>query len=116
MNDKNKDNLVYVRHILDAIKAIKFYTEGMDFKEFKKDQKTVDAIVRQFEIIGEATRHITTAYRECHTQVAWQKMVSMRNFLAHEYLRIDLDIIWDTVKKQLPELKKLLTPLLKEKK
>lgn len=113
MNDNRKDNLVYIRHILDAISAIQSYTEGMNVKKFKEDPKTIDAVVRQFEIIGEATRHIAMSFRERHTEIEWQKMVSMRNFLAHEYLRIDIDIIWDTARKHLPTLKTLLEPLIR---
>jgi uncharacterized protein with HEPN domain len=73
-----------------------------------------DAVIRQFEIIGEATRHITEDYRALHSVIPWQKMVAMRNFLAHDYLNIDIKIIWDTAKNQLPILKKQLETIIKE--
>lgn len=114
MNDKLKNNSDYIRHILDAIGQIGWYIQSADLKEFRNNRMMFDAVVRQFEVIGEAARRIDMDFREKHPEIEWQKMVAMRNFLAHEYLGIDLDIIWDTANNRLPILKSLLLPLVKE--
>lgn len=116
MNDERKNNSVYVRHILDAVKRIGEYTKDADLAEFKRNEMLFDAVIRQFEIIGEATRRISEKYHTLHPEVPWSKMIAMRNFLAHDYLNIDLDIIWDTVKNQLPQLQDSLLPLTSKKK
>ncbi len=115
MNDEKKNNSVYVRHIVDAIEKIGEYTKDADLAEFRRNGMMFDAVIRQFEIIGEATRRTSEKYRALYPEIPWSKMVAMRNFLAHDYLNIDLDIIWDTAKSQLPQLKIQLILLLEKK-
>lgn len=107
-----KDNLIYIKHILDAIDAIEFYIKDVDFDEFTGNRMMFDAVVRGFEIIGEATRNIEMDFRSLYPEVPWHKMVAMRNFLTHEYMVISKAVIWETVRKHLPELKKLLSSIL----
>lgn len=100
-----KDDKVYLKHILDSISRIEEYTEGLGHDGFKKNNLVQDAVVRQIEIIGEATKRISEGYREKHPDVAWKKMAGMRDKLIHGYLGVDLDAVWDTVKKDIPDLK-----------
>ena len=108
-----KDNLIYVKHILDAINAIVSYTGDADFDGFSSNNMMFDAVVREFEIIGEAARNIDMEFRVMYPEVPWHKMVAMRNFLTHEYMVISKQVIWDTVHKNLPSLKNMLENILK---
>jgi len=94
--------------ILDAIEKIERYTRGFDFKQWQQDDKTVDAVVRNIEVIGEAATHLPIEIQEQYKDIPWGMMKGIRNVLAHEYFGIDLKIIWKTVKEDLPALKKLL--------
>ncbi len=84
----------------------------MDFEQFRSDTKTVDAVVRNFEIIGEAAAHVPEEIVADHPEIPWQDMRDMRNVLAHEYFGINENIIWDTIQDDLsrlvPQLKSLL--------
>ncbi len=94
--------------ILEAIDKIERYTYGIGFKEWQKDDKTVDAVVRNIEVIGEAASHLPIEIQEQYQNIPWNMMKGIRNVLAHEYFGIDLKIVWKTVKNDLPVLKKLL--------
>ena len=76
----------------------------MEFPNFSSDRRTILAVVRALEIIGEATRHIPASTRRRFPQVPWQDMVAMRNKLIHEYYGVDLEVLWRTVKEDLPPL------------
>jgi uncharacterized protein with HEPN domain len=106
---------VYVQDILEAIKRIDNYLEGLTFNEFLKDKKTVDAVIRNFAVIGEAAKHIPVSLKRKHPEVAWKRMAGMRDKVIHEYFGVDLHILWDTAKIDLPASKPLLEQLLKEK-
>lgn len=106
---------VYVQDILEAIKRIDNYLEGLTFNEFLKDKKTVDAVIRNFAVIGEAAKHIPVSVKRKHPEVAWKRMAGMRDKVIHEYFGVDLHILWDTAKIDLPASKPLLEQLLKEK-
>ena len=94
--------------ILEAIDKIESYTHGLGFDEWLKDDKTVDAVVRNIEVIGEAASHLPIEIQEQYQDVPWSMMKGIRNILAHEYFGIDLKIIWKTIKEDLPSLKGLL--------
>ena len=98
--------------ILDAIARIERYVEGLTFEQFHADQKTVDAVVRNLEIIGEAVRHLSADRVGTPGAIPWMDIAAMRNILMHEYFGIDLKIIWHTIVADLPELKVQLRGLL----
>jgi len=94
--------------IIEAIDKIGRYVHGLGFEEWQKDEKTIDAVIRNIEIIGEAASHLPLEIQEQYQDIPWVMMKGIRNILAHEYFGIDLKIIWKTVKEDLPTLKKLL--------
>jgi uncharacterized protein with HEPN domain len=101
-----------VSDIIDAIQSILEYVEGMTFDEFAKDRKTIDAVVRNFIVIGEAASHLPDDFIDQHPELPWREMRDMRNIMVHEYFGVDNLIIWDTVKKNLPPVLPLLKQLL----
>ena len=94
--------------IIEAIDKIERYTSGIDFDEWQQDEKTVDAVIRNIEVIGEASSHLPIEIQEQYKDVPWHTMKGIRNIVAHEYFGVDLEIVWKTVKEDLPVLKELL--------
>lgn len=92
------------------------YIEGYSFTEFKKDQKTVDAVIRNFEIIGEASRNLPPEFKNKHPEIPWNEMYLLRNKVTHEYFGIDYEIIWDVASNYLPENKKQIENILNKEK
>ena len=112
MSSRRRQWKFRLRHIIDAVNKIDQYTEGMTFEQFRSDSKTVDAVVRNLEVIGEASRHIPAWVEEVHPEVPWADMRAMRNVLTHEYERVDLSVVWDTLQSNLPPLVPLLQAIL----
>lgn len=101
-----------VEDILVCIDKIKTYTLNMTFEQFSSDDKTVDAVIRNFEIIGEAASHIPLEIQDQYPHLAWLEMRGMRNIIAHEYFGVSLSIIWHTAEYDLLKLEKELRTLL----
>ncbi len=99
--------------ILACIEKINAYTTGMSFEQFREDDKTVDAVIRNFEIIGEAAGHIPLEIQEKYPELAWLEMRGMRNIMAHEYFGISLSITWRAIEHDLPPLVRGLQEMLK---
>ncbi|MGB7582177.1 MAG: DUF86 domain-containing protein [Sedimentisphaerales bacterium] len=95
--------------ILEAIDHVIQYIEGMSFESFSNDQKTIDAVVRNLEIIGEAANRLPDDFKEKHSQVEWHKVVGLRNRIIHDYFGIDLQIIWQIIHSDLPSLRQTLS-------
>ena len=110
---RKRDVKLYVKDILEAIKAIEKFVEGMDFESFKEDDKTSSAVIRKFEIIGEATKNIPQSIREKYPHIPWKEMAGFRDKLIHFYFGIKYDIVWDTIKLRLPELRNNIEKVLK---
>jgi len=101
-----KDNKIYLRQIRDYIEDIEGYINKVTFKKFENSQLLQDGIIRKIELIGESARRLTESFWDKYSkELPLAKAVSMRNKLIHEYDDIDLRIIWNTVKNDLPELK-----------
>ena len=96
---------MYLEDLLLAMNRIAEYIEGMSFIDFKRDYKTVDAVIRNFEIIGEAANNIPEEIKAKHPKVEWKECVGFRNFLIHGYFMVSLETVWDTIQKNLPQLK-----------
>src|SRR4030043_54564 len=88
--------------ILESIDKVEQYTKEMSFDEFSNDQKSIDAVVRNLEIIGEVANRLPDDFKEKHSSVEWYKVVGLRNRIIHEYFGIDLQIIWQIVHADLP--------------
>jgi len=104
---------LFLEDIIESIEKIEKYINGMDFTVFAGDDKTVDAVVRNLEIIGEASKNIPENIKAGNPEVPWHRMSGLRNVLAHEYFGIDLNIIWKIAKENLPEVIPLLKKILK---
>jgi uncharacterized protein with HEPN domain len=107
-----KDNTVYLKHILDAITQIQNYLHEKSFEEFITNKMLQDAVVRQLEIVGEASRNLAEDFRRLHPTVPWSQIAGMRNRMAHDYLNVDMEIVWDIVMHDLPILKLRMAELL----
>ena len=94
--------------ISDAVDRIQQYTEGMSFGTFSKDRKSVDAVARNLEIIGEAANRLPEDFKNCHPDIEWHKVVGLRHRIIHEYFGIDLAIVWQILQKDLPALREAL--------
>jgi len=93
-----------IEDILDAIGRIQDYTRGMTFEAFSHDRKTIDAVVRNITVIGEAAGNIPPAVAERHDEIPWREMRDFRNVVVHAYFCVDLKVLWDTVRVDLPPL------------
>lgn len=102
---------LYIKDILDAIKNIENYTQGISFMKFSKDQKTIDAVVRNFEIIGEASKSLSNRIKSSSPEIPWKDVTGMRNKITHEYFGVDLEIIWKAILEDLPAFKKAIKNL-----
>jgi uncharacterized protein with HEPN domain len=102
--------------LLSALGRVFEYTAGLDFAGFKKDYKTVDAVIRNFEIIGEAAKNIPSDIKKQYPEVPWSEMYLLRNKVSHEYFGIDYEIIWDIIINHLPankeQIEKIATAMI----
>ncbi len=99
-----KDYKAYLRHILDSIMLIENYTRNLSFEEFEKDRKTIDAVIRNFEIIGEASSKLPKEFREKYPEIPWKSIIGLRNVLIHDYFGVDVVAVWENIRQKLPEL------------
>ena len=101
-----------VRDILAAVRAIADYTDGMTFEEFVGDARTMDAVIRNLMTMGESIRWIPEPILEAHPQVPWRTLRGVRNVVVHEYFGVDSEILWETVRTDLPPLAPKLEAIL----
>ncbi|MBL0006712.1 MAG: DUF86 domain-containing protein [Saprospiraceae bacterium] len=97
-----REPLLLVSDILESGRKILDYTAGMDFDSFTKDEKTIDAVIRNFQIIGEAANRLPDEFREQHSEVDWYRIRGFRNRIIHHYFGIDLEIVWHIKETYLP--------------
>ncbi|HOP00396.1 MAG TPA: DUF86 domain-containing protein [Bacteroidales bacterium] len=106
-----KDDLFYIENILQSRSRIQLYISSKDYATFVGDFIVQDAVVRQLEIIGKATKKITKDFRNNNPEIPWADMAGMRDILIHDYIDVDLDIVWKTASESIPKLKALLEKL-----
>ena len=99
-----RDNFLLLEDMLQAAQKIKNYTKDLDFNSFFSDEKTIDAVVRNFEIIGEAANRIDVDFRAKYPETEWKRIRGFRNRIVHDYFGIDYEIVWDIIDIYLDEL------------
>lgn len=109
-----KNNHIFLQDIQKAIDKIEKYIKDIEFEDFQKEEMRQDAVIRQFEIIGEAANKITTPFLKDHPDFPQKETIRMRNFLIHGYDEVNIEIVWKTVKTDIPLLKRKTLSLLKE--
>lgn len=97
-----------IEDILEAIAQIEEYTKDCDLAAFQQNRMLVDAVVRNFQVLGEAARNVPAEIRAKHSEVPWHKMIEMRHFLVHVYFGVSVPIVWKTARNDLPPLVPLL--------
>ena len=109
-----RDYKVSLQDVLQAIADVAEFIGTLNLEQFKSDKKTLHAVVRDLEVIGEAIKSVPAEVRDRHPSVAWQRIAGLRDILIHHYFGIDVDIVWDIVQDKLPELKAQVQGILKE--
>lgn len=99
---------LYIDDILTSIELVSKYTKGLTLTRFLRSSQTQDAVLRRLEVIGEAARQLPGEIKKRHPKIPWKKIIGMRTILAHEYFGVRLQTAWNTIKKDLPKLKKSL--------
>ena len=99
------DHSAFLNHILDAIKKIEKYTQGIDEETFKINDLVQDGVIRQIEIIGEAVKRLSDELTSQSPHIPWQDIAGMRDKLIHDDFGVDIDTVWLTVKKDIPDFK-----------
>jgi uncharacterized protein with HEPN domain len=95
----------YIQDIIESMNKAMEFTDGITYNSFASDDKTIFAVVRALEIIGEAVKNIPQEIREKHTQIPWREMAGMRDKLIHEYFGVNLNVVWKSVKEEIPLIK-----------
>ncbi len=109
-----RDYKLYLRDILAAMRSIELFVEGMKFEDFIKDDKTTSAVLRKFEIIGEASKHIPDEIKLKYPNVSWTEMAGMRDRLIRDYFGVDYKLVWKALKQRIPRLKSIIERIIHE--
>ncbi|MBD1399338.1 DUF86 domain-containing protein [Pelovirga terrestris] len=110
-----KEDTVYLRHISEAIEQINEYLCGVSHQQFSDTKLFQDGVIRQLEIIGEATKNLSELTRRSAPDVPWRSMAGMRDKLIHQYFGVDIDAVWSTATQDLPNLRQKIKTLLDRK-
>src|SRR5690242_19194472 len=109
-----RDQRAYLSDVLEAIADITDFAGSMTHDEFMNDRKTQGAVLHRFQIIGEAVSHIAPQVKQQYPNISWRDIAGMRNIIVHEYFGVDLELVWDTIQLDLPNLKSVAEELLKK--
>lgn len=105
---------LYLKDILGAMEAIEKFVTGVDFETFKNEDMRSSAVIRKFEIIGEATKNIPEDIKQMYPQIPWKDMAGMRDRLIHFYFGVKYDLVWNTIKTDIPRIKPLINKMLEK--
>lgn len=108
----SRDYRLFLEDMRESGEKILRYTHSMTFEQFKTDEKTLDAVVRNLEIIGEAVKHLPQGIRKGYPEVEWRKIASLCDLAIHEYFGLDEDILWDIIQNKIPQLLGQITRIL----
>ena len=102
MSEKERDYLLFLEDILNAIEKIEIYITELSFEKFCANSMVVDAVIRNFEVIGEAAKNVPEKIKKKYPDVEWKEATGFRNVLIHDYFGIDLEAVWDTIRNNIP--------------
>lgn len=114
MSKKKRDPLLFLHDILECIRRIEKYTKGLSFSDLKSNKLVVDAVIRNFEVIGEAVKNIPAPVKRKYPGVEWKEAAGFRDILIHDYFGIEIQAVHDTIKNNLPEFKKHIAAVLRK--
>ncbi len=109
-----RDTILLLEDMLEAVVKIQNYTEGLSYNDFLNDDKTIDATIRNFEVIGEAANRIDPDFKLQHPEIEWRRLRGFRNRIVHDYFGIDYEIVWSIIESDLEELRLNLWEIIHE--
>ena len=104
----------YIRDIIDAINKTQEFTKGATYDSFQKDEKSIFAVIRALEVIGEAVKSLPVSVRNKYPDIPWKEIAGMRDKLIHGYFGVKIEVVWDTIQSEIPDLKPKFEKILKE--
>jgi len=107
-----KEDLIYLKHILHAIERIEEYTGNLKYEDFVINYLVQDGVIRQLEIIGEATKHLSGTITGTYSDIEWKDVAGMRDKLIHHYMGVDIEVLWDTAQQDVPILKEYIAEII----
>jgi uncharacterized protein with HEPN domain len=105
---KKRTYIDYFRDVVEQIEKIEIFIKDLSYDDFIKDERTVYAVIRCFEVVGEAVKNIPKELKNKYPEIPWKRISGMRDKLIHEYFGVDYQTLWETIKKRIPEIKPLL--------
>jgi len=109
-----RESELLLKDILEAISAIEKFVEGISFEDFMNNDEKSSAVIRKFEIIGEATKGLPEDLKDKHPEIPWKEMAGFRDKLIHFYFGVKYELVWQAIKKRLPRIKSLIQKILED--